>query len=215
MIIGGMPRVDLLPLSIRILDKQKRARRAMRLATLGIVIVVLAGTAAAWYLNSTAQEELIEAQSTSNSLLQQQAQYSGLVTTERRIDLIQAAQAVGGSTDVDWRSYLSDMQSTLPQGVIIKTVSIDSAVPGAVYTQSATPLEGSRIATLSFSAISTSLPDVPTWLDGLRTLKAFVDATPNSVQLDESGSAYVVDITMHINTDAYTNRFATEGTDAQ
>ncbi|THG29656.1 PilN domain-containing protein [Naasia lichenicola] len=215
MTIGGMPKVDLLPLSIRVLDRQKRARRTMRLAALGIAVIVLAGTGAAWYLNTTTQDELTEAQSLSSSLVGQQAQYSDLVATEQRIDLIEAAQAVGGSTDVDWRAYLADMQATLPAGVVIKTVSIDSAAPGMVYEQSATPLEGSRIATLTFSAISPSLPDVPTWLDGLRSLKAFVDATPNSVQLDETGGTYVVDITMHINTDAYTNRFATTGTDAQ
>jgi len=215
LVIGGMPKVDLLPLSIRVLDKQKRARRTMRLAAVGVAVIVFAGTAGAWYLNMTAQQELAEAQSASTSLLQQQSQYSDLVTVNRQIDLTTAAQAVGGATDVNWRDYLATLQSTLPSGVVLKTVTIDSAAPGTTYEQSTTPLEGMRVATLTFTAISPSLPDVPNWLNGLRTLDAFVDATPNSVQLDDTDNTYLVEITMHVNADIYSNRFAATGTDAQ
>jgi len=140
---------------------------------------------------------------------------SDLVNTERQISLTQAAQAVGGSTDVDWRGFLTQLQDTLPAGVVITTVNIDSAAPGMAYEQSSTPLEGARVATLNFTATSPSLPDVPTWLDGLRTLDAFVDATPNSVQLDADNSAYRVDITMHVSSKIYSGRYASKETDAQ
>ena len=213
--VGGSPKVDLLPLSIRVLDQQKRSRRNMRFAALGIAVVVVAGIGAAWYENMTAQQELAVAHANSVSLLQQQTKYSDLVNAKQQIDITAAAQAVGGSTDVDWRAYLASLQSTLPAGVVIKTVTIDAATPGAVYEQSSTPLEGARVATLSFSAISPTLPDVPRWLDGLRTLNAFVDATPNSVRLDDANGMYQVDITMHVSADVYSHRFAATGTDAQ
>lgn len=214
-LIGGMPKVDLLPLSIRVLDKQKRSRRIMRAAALGVAIVVAAGTGAAWYLNMDAQVKLMAVQAEATSLLQQKASYSDLVTTQQQIELTTAAEAVGGATDVDWRAYLTQLQATLPAGVVLKTIAVDAAAPGAIYEQSTTPLEGSRIATLTFAATSPTLPDIPNWLDGLRTLPAFVDATPNSVRLDDVDGVYVVDITMHVNADAYSNRYAPTGTDGQ
>ena len=123
-------------------------------------------------------------------------------------DTIQAAQQVGTSTEINWRSYLISVQATLPPNVTLDSVNIDSATPFASYTQASAPLQGERIATLSFTAISSTLPQVPQWLIALATLPGYADANPGSVNRTEFGS-YSVNITMHINHAAFTNRFAT------
>jgi Tfp pilus assembly protein PilN len=199
--------VDLLPQALRVRQHQKRVRRGLRLGLIGVIAIVALATAGAVVANTAAQASLTAAQDETLTLLGQQAQYSDLKGVQQRIALTQAAQAVGAGTEVDWSAYLGALRATLPGGVSLTTVSVDSASPMKGYEQPTAPLEGPRIATLTFTALSPTLPDVPTWIDALGTLPAFVDAVPDSVTLDESG-AYVVNMTMHIGADAYTGRFA-------
>ncbi len=84
---------------------------------------------------------------------------------------------------------------------------VDSASPLALYAQSTAPLQGARVATISFAAKSPTLPEVPAWLNALATLPGFADATPGSVTLDATTNVYTVNITMHVNDAAFDNRF--------
>ena len=212
--IASAPRVDLLPQTLRVRQKQKRQRRLLRVGLVAAVAVVALGTSGAIAFNVTAQSSLSAAQEETLSLLAQQAQYAELRGVQERIALIEAGQAVGAGTEVDWAAYLGALRGSLPGGVRLTSVTVDSATPLAVYEQSTAPLEGPRIATLTFTALSPALPDVPTWIDALATLPAFVDAVPNSVTLDESG-AYAVNMTMHIDNRAFSGRFAPEEGGAQ
>jgi Tfp pilus assembly protein PilN len=205
--LGVSPRVDLLPQALRIRQHQKRVRRWLRLGLAGVVALVALGTAGGMILSATAQGSLAAAQDETLDLLAQQAQYSDLKDVQERIALTEAAQSVGAGTEVDWSAYLGALRTTLPAGVTLTSVTVDSASPTKGYEQPTVPLEGARIATLTFTALSPALPDVPTWIDALATLPAFVDAVPDSVTLDDSG-AYVVNMTMHIGADAYSGRFA-------
>ena len=85
-------------------------------------------------------------------------------------------------------------------------MDVDSATAFLDYAQSTVPLEGSRVGTLVFTAMSPGLPSIPGWLDGLATLKGFADAVPGSVSYQDDGT-YLVNITMHINSDAFSLRF--------
>ena len=212
--IGGTPRVDLLPSSLRERRQQKRFRRGMY-AGIGVVAGLLAaGIAGSLSFNAMAAASLAEEQAVTLDLLGRQAQYAELSAVQDRIALAQAAQQVGAGTEVDWSGYLTELRATLPDGATLTSVTVDSASPLAVYEQSTAPLEGPRIATLTFTAASRALPDVPVWIDALRTLPAFVDATANSVTLDDTG-VYAVNMTMHIGPDAYANRFLPEGSEAE
>jgi hypothetical protein len=102
------------------------------------------------------------------------------------------------------------VQATLPPNVTLDSVNIDSATPFSSYAQASAPLQGERIATLSFTAISSTLPQVPKWLIALATLPGYADANPGSVNRTETGS-YSVNITMHINQTAFSHRFSTAG----
>jgi Tfp pilus assembly protein PilN len=210
--IGGAPRVDLLPQSIRDAHRQSKSRRKLLLALGGVTVVVALGAVGALQLSSAAQAQLESEQAETLSLLTQRGEFTDLIAVQDRLVLGRAAQTVGASPEIDWSGYLRDLRKTLPGGVELTAVTIDSASPVQAYEQSTGPLQGPRVATLSFTATSDKLPDVPVWLDRLGTLPAFVDAVPNSVTLDDGGS-YLVNITMHIGADAFSGRFAPEGTE--
>jgi hypothetical protein len=210
--VGGAPRADLMPPEIRLKRSQLRTRRSLRLALFGVFLLVVVACGGTWAWSALAQTALASAQSQQQALVAQQAKYSEVTTLQNGITLIQAGQVVGDATEIDWQDYLTKLQATLPAGVALKTVSIGTADPMTAYAQSTTPLEGDRIATLSFTATSSSLPSIPVWLDGLKTLPGFVDATPGSVSLADG--TYSADVTMHIGADAFAHRFDHKKKDA-
>jgi Tfp pilus assembly protein PilN len=209
--IGGEPRVDLLPPEVRAQRRASSTRRALGWGILATVLVVALVTGGAMALSIGAQASLVTAQAETGTLLAQQARYLGVRQVQDQVALATAAQKVGVSTEIDWKTYLESVQATLPANVAISTVTIDSATPMALYVQPTVPLQGARVATVSFSATSPTLPQVPAWLLALAKLKGFTDATPGSVTLDPSTNIYTANITMHINEDAFDKRFNAEG----
>lgn len=209
-VVGGESRVDLLPQELKLRRKGKVLRR--RLGFLVVLVAMLVTGASALVRAQAVQAKLdlsIE-QSNAQSILLQQRKYGEVQKIQREAETIQAAQQVGTSTEINWKNYLMSVQATLPPNVTLDSVSIDSATPFASYAQASAPLQGERIATLSFTAISSTLPQVPQWLVALATLPGYSDANPGSVNRTDTGT-YSINITMHINQAAFTNRFATAG----
>ncbi len=207
LIIGGESQLDFLPKEIRNKRRGKVLRRRLGFSIFVIVLLLVGCTALVRAQAVQAQKNLAIEEANTTFLIREQAKYSEVAKAQRAIATIQAAQEVGTSTEINWKEYLTSVQATLPSNVKIQTINIDSATPFAPYTQATAPLQGSRIATLSFTALSPTLPKVPTWLIALTTLPGYSDASPGSVTRTETGT-YSVNITMHINEAAFTNRFA-------
>jgi hypothetical protein len=209
--IAAEPRADLLPPELREDRRALKTRRRLWIGALALALVMVAGTGLAAVYALHAQSNLAAEQATSTAILEQQKKYISVRSVHDKLGTIEAAQEVGTSTEIDWKKYLSAVQATLPANVKIDVVTIDSASPLAAYVQSTLPLQGSRVATLSFTAASSTLPEVPAWLDSLTSLPGYTDASPGSVTLDAATGAYTVDITMHINEAAFSKRFAAKG----
>lgn len=203
--IGGDPRVDLLPPEVRAERRAASNVRRSWAAVASLAVVVLLGVSGVSLYAATAATELSAAQSQTSALFAQQQKYGDVRTVQEKSNLIKAAQSVGGSTEIDWNAYLAKVQATLPSDVTITAVSLDSASPLLPYLQASGPLQGSRIATVTFTASSPTLPSLPTWLDGLGKLPGFADATPGAVAF--SDGTYTSTVTMHITDAAYSGRY--------
>lgn len=203
--IGGQPRVDLLPLEVR---AERKAGIQVRRAWLGVAAVVvlvgIGGGAATLYAQG-ANSSLVSAQAQTTNLTQMASKYSAVKTTQGKVDLVDAAREVGGSTDVDWPTYLGAVALTVPSGAQLSGVTVDSASPVIAYAQAQAPLEGQRVATLTLTATSSSLPSVPTWLNNLTKVKGYEDATAGTVAL--SSGVYTATVTLHINEKAFSNAY--------
>ena len=208
-LVGAVPRVSLLPPEINERIKQRGVQRGMRLAVFGVLVLVLAGVAGCWYLATSSQLALTQAQAETSTLLAQQAQYADTQNALNAVALGEAALAVGGSTEVAWQDYLNRVQASLPAGVYLESFTVDASTITEQYPQADAPLQGARVATLQFSAISPGIPEIPSWLDALSTLPGFVDAVPGNVNVRDQGG-YVSTITMHIDAQVYTNRLVAD-----
>ena len=205
--VGGEPRVSLIPPEVLARRKARGVRRSLAWGVLGVVLITFAAVGGTAVLGIRAQFDLAEAQAHTGELLAEQAQYAEVRKVQDQVTLVEAAQQVGASTEIDWKDYLQKVQATLPGDVTMTAVTIDSSTPLATYEQPTAPLQGARVATLTFAASSPTLPVVPTWLTALAKLPGFADATPGSVSLDETTKTYTLSVTMHINETAFDRRF--------
>lgn len=209
--VGVEPRVSLIPPEVLAGRKAKAVRRSLLWGVLGVVAITIAAIGGTAVLGLQAQLALASAQAQTGELLAEQHQYLEVRKVQDQVALTQAAQQVGASTEIDWKDYLQKVQATLPSDAAMTSVTVDSATPLATYEQPTAPLQGARVATLTFEATSPVLPVVPAWLTSLSTLPGFADATPGSVSLDETTKLYTVTITMHINDAAFDKRFDPKG----
>ncbi|GAB3403947.1 hypothetical protein GCM10027515_15310 [Schumannella luteola] len=208
------PRANLLPPEIYDNRRKRRIRRNLRLLVFVVAIVVAGAVGGSWYLGFAAQAAVQDARAEVDQLNLDLAKFSDIRQTQTLIATGDAALQVGGSSDIDWAGYISQLQANLPAGVTITSITADSQGIEEPYTQPSTPLEGSRIGTLTFSAESPTAPSIPDWIDSLSTLPGFVDATPTSFSRDESTGVYTLELVMHINKDAYSYKYAPkQGTD--
>lgn len=211
---GAPPRVSLVPPEIGQRTKQLSVQRNLRLLMVLVLVLVLGGVAAAWYYQFSTAIALAGEMSRTAALTSQEAQYADVDQALEDVAIGETALAVGGSTEINWLDYLGRVQASLPAGVVLDSYDVDAATATEQYKQSDSPLQGARIATLQFTALSPALPEIPAWLDSLRKLPGFVDANPGSVTLQEAGTGYTASITMHIDAEAYSNRLVLEKKDA-
>jgi hypothetical protein len=213
LVVGGQPRANLLPPEITLKRQQLKTRRALRFGVVVVAIVTGVLCASTFGVSTAATVALAATQAQQQALVLEQAKYAEVSNVQLTIQTIQAGEQVGSSTEVNWRSFITELQKTLPSGVKLTTVKAETGSPMAVFAQSAGPLQGERVGAITFSATSKTLPSIPDWLRGLAKIPGYVDAVPGSVK--QEGDGYTVEVLMHFNQDAFSLRFDPEHVAAQ
>lgn len=207
LVLGGEPRVHLLPPEVTAGQKGKVLRRMIAGAVVGVLVLLGVGTAAAAWNAGQAGQKLLAAQTRSDELLASQLKFASVLQVQAAVDASVAARQVGTATEIDWKLYLDNIRGLLPADVTIDSVTIDSTSPLLPYAQPTVPLQGSRVATVNLTVTSPELPAVPDWLEDFRELPGYADSAPGTITRTDTG-AYTVTLTMHVNADAYLGRFA-------
>ncbi|GGE81930.1 hypothetical protein [Mycetocola zhadangensis] len=210
LVVGGTPRADLLPLEIHKEHKGRQLRRKMILGVFGVIILVIVGTGTSYFLSLTSAMQLIAAQERTTELLAEQQLYSEVRVVQDELGNVRAGQRVGAATEVDWKAYVESIEASLPANVTLEEVTVDAASPLTDYAQAEAPLQGLRVATLTFGAFTTALPDTDAWLVALSGLPGFADANPDSIKFNEEEQLYETKVTMHIDERAWSERFVPE-----
>ncbi len=199
--LGGTPRVHLLPPEI---EDDRRARSVTRRLAGGVVaavVLVLAGTAFAFFQVGLANAALANEQSRAAMLIVEQKKYASVTTIQQETTAISAAQPMAADGEVLWAPFVAKVQATLPAGTSI------TAFTGSLVAVAPTQLlQAPHIATLSITCDSPQAP-VSDWLDNLAKLNGFVDATPNNVVLVVVTGRYTVDVDLLVNDSVLAKRF--------
>ncbi|TFD66911.1 hypothetical protein [Cryobacterium ruanii] len=211
LILGGDPRADLLPPELKAARQGRLLRRVMSIVAASIVLVVITAVATVSLEAASAQSSLAAANAVTGNLLMESAKYSEVRNVQDQIDVTTAARQLAATTEIDWRTYMVAVRASLPTDVTIQSISIGSGSPWQEYEQSSVPLYNPRVASLTLSLTSPTLPAIPMWLTNMRTLPGYADAHPGSVTRTETGE-YTVELVININKDARTNRTVEGGT---
>lgn len=201
--VGAEPRVDLLPAEVHAEQRARAtARRAwLAVVVLGVLVVLASGVATAERMNARAA--LDQAQADGASVLQEQLRFGEVRSVQRQTDLLRAAQAVGGSSQIDWDTVLGTVSQVLPSGTTIAGLTVTSMDPVKGFTQSSEPLAPSRVATVEITISSTAVPSVPDLSDRLAKVPGYVDAGITAISGAGDSGQYTGQITLDLGTDAF------------
>jgi hypothetical protein len=210
LVLGGEPRVHLIPPTVLARKKGKDLRRRLGLGIVGVIVLVAAGLGLATLSTAGSQNSLLAAQQQTTSILQEQAKYGDVLKVKADAASIQASQKTATAQEILWAPFYKSFEATVPSGGVITALSVsldnplgkNSASTGA--SSSSAPLQGAHVATIQ-GTLTMPQGSIAGWLDSLPALTGFVDVTPSSIT--GAGTNYTVSITMHINSAAFANRF--------
>ncbi|MET4780453.1 hypothetical protein [Glaciihabitans sp. UYNi722] len=205
--LGGIPRVHLLPKEVLAGQKTRALRRRLLMLLVLIVVVAIVGVGAATLALMSANAQLANEQSRSSLLSVEQGKYGKVTAIQNQVNDITTAQPVAAGGEILWAPYLQTVQATLPVGTTITAFTAQLVDPAAAPV--ADSLLGAHAAILSLTADSPQA-SISDWLDNLRTLKGFVQATPGTVTLVPETGRYTVGVDLLISNAALANQFVTE-----
>jgi hypothetical protein len=208
LVLGGQPRADLLPPEIRVEAKARRQRRSIAAGLMGVLLIAVGGYALATAIAGGSQGALTNELARTDGLLLEKGRYTEVSRLAAQVDAAVTARQIATSTEVDWKTFLADSAALMPPEMSVATVSVTSATPMTPLDQAEGPLRPVRVVEIVFTARSSTLPDSADWLEAQQSLPGYVDASVTSINAD--GGAYMSNLTLHLDEEAYWNRFAIE-----
>jgi len=211
LVIGGEPRIDFLPLEVKQRKANRKSRRSLVMLVILVVVVSVAGYVYSAGAAVQSQAQLDEARARTQFLLQEQGQYAIARTTATEIDAAEGAALVGTAPEILWKGYLAELRSKMPSGTKIVMFSIDGLSAIEFDPVITVPLEKPRAVTITFKATTPSLARANQMVENLETLTGYADAAATTLVTTETGTDdYLVDVILHITSDAYERRLFPE-----
>lgn len=210
LIIGGLPRVDLLPEEVKDGRKGDRIRRNLGFAVVVVLIVSVLAVAAATVQSIGAQASLAAEENRTPKLLEQQTEFYEVRSVSDQLATMKAARELGSSTEIDWKKFVNGAVSRMPESLDMILMVGSGSSPIESQAASAVPLQGTSVATVVFTLQSEKITDFASFVKDIRDLQGFADVTPYTITLDEESLVYEASITVHLSSESYENRFAPE-----
>lgn len=194
MVIGGVPRVNLLPAS----EVQRRAAGALVrrwvVGLLATAAVVSCLVAAAYWERTVANQQLVAEQARTMDLNVELAGLSHVsrAFAERTTLTTLRAEAMG--TDMEWRPLLTELAGSLPKGAALTGVEL---ITGANPVADAVP--GTGIGVIGRLTVSTQDPaDQNRAIDKLRGLDIVLSADAGALTATgDEGFSFVVEFVLN------------------
>ena len=210
LVLGGLPTVRLLPSAYEASVRSSRTRRKLVTGLVAVIAVVLVGVGIATARLAFASSELESEQARSGLLRIEQQKYSDVTLLESQLQGIGEAQPIAAKGEILWSPYLMLVGATLPPDTAITAVS--AALSGSTDLAAvAVPLQSPHIAVVGLT-VDSPQASVSDWLDSMRSLPGFVDATPGNVVLVPETGRYTVSVDLLVSDAAIANRFEPKDT---
>lgn len=194
LVLGGSPRVELMPPEVTKRVKAQSTRRLLVLVLVLALVAVGGGYAAATLRNLSAQAALAAAQAETTRLLTDQQTYLDAALIADAVEAIEEAREIGTSTQFGWQAIYNQVRAVLPPGAVIDMVTFAGPPPwGETAAETPGPLVVPGLATVTMTVMTASVPDAAALLRALATVTGFADAT---IQTATGPGTYVTTLTL-------------------
>jgi hypothetical protein len=200
------PRVQLLPGFVALKAKNRSAVR------LGIMLVILGIVAAAGlyvygvFRTTTSVVSLADANATTLTLIEQQAEYRIATDTAAMVDQTSELQLFATTYEIDWSTLVLEIQSYLPKGGRIMNLDATNQTPWETSLEIEDPLRTPRIAIIDFTIRTASIEEATAVVESLPQIEGFADAVIVSVAVGVDGKV-TTEIALTLATDAVSGRY--------
>ncbi|MFP7762204.1 hypothetical protein [Marisediminicola sp. LYQ85] len=208
LVLGGVPRADLLPPEVHARAKSRRTRQMLAIAVVSALAAVGGTYAAATLRTASAQMELAAEQERTAQLLAEQLLYADATTIAGLVSTVSDARTLAVSTEVLWGDLTDQIVSYLPDGVTLSSGTLTSRAPWEAELVPAGPLRYAHVARMSIVFESASVIDVTDLVRRMSALTGFTDATPDI--LTYADGVYSTTIAVTVDADALSGRFGAD-----
>jgi len=213
LIYGGIPRANLMPPEVAQRRRESTRRRSL-IALSGLVVaVVIGGVVASFLYAAAAEQRLAEERRITDQLLATQLEYAEVTQIRGDIQTIVGLREQLAAIEVLWADALDPYLAALGSGNAVSSVTFLGDQAAQPSLGIAGPLREPRVATISMVVTTSESPRPWVWIRAWEQLDTFADASIDRVTLNE-GSSYDVVVTINLNAEALSQRFAPEGADA-
>jgi Tfp pilus assembly protein PilN len=218
-VVGGFPRVSLLPPSVAEEARERRLTRRFVVAVAGVLLIAALGVVATSVLAAQARSGLSVAQHETATLSAEQAKYREADELARLLATLEDARAYATSTEIDWTDYIAKVSATMPAGTRLDEVSVSASAPWETPLAPSGPLRGDVAGTLKLRVSSDTEAELTAWVRSLEALPGYADSSLDDRTADSGsegaaapvGSApvtYTASVTLNLGQSARAARFA-------
>lgn len=205
LVVGGMPRVDLLPPA----ELERRYRRGLLrrwgiglLAAALVTVLVIAGAMA---LRIVAETRLASERARTDASIAEIAALSEVGDTVRTLDDLEAFRAEAMLPDFEWARLIDAVGQTLPGNVRIVGFDVTT---GAGPDPDAADAASAPGATVLLTLASPVPFDILPAVRGIRTLPMVLTSDGGELRAEEGGGDYRYELSVVTTQEAYSGRFA-------
>lgn len=203
--LGGEPRVQLLPPSVRERERRHAARRMMVLLVVLAVVVVGGGVAFGFLRAVQAEAALAAAQQQTLDILAQQAEFAQGAQVASLVKQTEAAQRQVTSTEIDWLALLTEISNYIPAGTTLAEVAFVSPAPWEPTLIPEGQLRAERIALVNLTLTGPDYVAPANFITAVRMMPGSADAVITGTTFQDG--QYRTAISLALNADVLADRY--------
>jgi hypothetical protein len=203
--LGGEPRVQLLPPSVKLREKARSTRQLMVLLVILAMVVAGAGTFGAFWLAQQAESELAAEQARTLDLLAEQTEYSEGASVAAQVAATENAQRAVTANEIDWLELTTTVMGYV-SCECTPYLSFSGPAPWEPALIPEGPLRPARIATMTVDLEGTEFVWAAPFVAEVRKIPEVADAVIQ-MTVTEDG-LYITTIVVTFDADALAKRFS-------
>jgi Tfp pilus assembly protein PilN len=205
LLLGGEPRVQLLPPIVREKERLRETQHFLVLLVILAGAVAFAGVVFGFFRAAQAQGALAAAHVRTEQILEQQQEYSEVAQISSFVRAGQDAQRLVTGNEFDWVDVINDLAAYLPEGALFNGISVNAPAPWEPPLIAEGPLRAERVGVATLEIASANYLSAALFAEAAKAYEGAADiAITQSLFQD---GRYITTVVVTLNPSARSERF--------